>query len=122
MKIARLSALLPHTPSQPKLNAKALLISTGIVLSGCGASLPECDSNDATSLVAQIVEDMPVVRMNNVRFVELKDKEQLGYNKDAELRSCYATLVTSAGEDSIQYTIEWDDKDTGEFWVEAEIR
>lgn len=122
MKDSVLTILSPCTPRSLKTNAKVLLITAGLALSGCGSSLPECDSDDTLSLVGQIVEEMPVVRLNNIRFVELKDEKQLGFNEDKELRSCSATLVTSAGEDSIYYTVEWDDKDANEFWVEAEIR
>lgn len=85
------------------------------------SSLPTCGSSNAAALVGQIVEDMPVVKAAGVKYVTLKEVEEQGFNENAQIRSCAATLVTTAGEDSVQYSIKWNDKAKGEFYVEAQI-
>lgn len=95
-----------------------------VVLSGCGVGgLPTCGDSDATDLVGQIVNDLlDEAGVPDERFVRLRDVEELGYNAKDELRSCYATLVTTDGEAEVQYSIRWTDKAKGEFWVEASVR
>lgn len=86
------------------------------------SQLPSCDRADSISLVAQIVGDMPLVQAAGTSFVSLKNIVEQGYNEQTELRSCSATLVTTAGEDTIQYSIRWQNKDAAEFYIEARIQ
>lgn len=95
-----------------------LLSIGGAVLS----ALPACDSADTKTLVGQIINDMPLVKAAGAQFVSLKDVTEQGYNEASQLRSCNATLVTTAGEDNLQYHIKWSNKDAGEFYVEAQIQ
>lgn len=90
----------------------------GIALS----ALPSCDSADAKSLVGQIISDMPLVKISGAQFVSVKNVSEQGFNQEAQIRSCTGTLVTTAGEDNIQYSIKWGNKDKGEFYVEARIQ
>lgn len=96
-----------------------------LVVSGCGLSggLPDCGDTETKDLVGQIVNDLlDDAGLPRERFVRLGDIEELGYNADDELRSCFATLVTTDGEAEVQYSVRWVDKDEGEFWVEASVR
>lgn len=85
------------------------------------SSLPTCSASDTATLVRQIIEDMPVAKAAGVKYVALKDVEEQGFNENAQIRSCAAKLVTTAGEDSIQYFVKWSDKAKREFYVEAQI-
>lgn len=85
------------------------------------SSLPECGSSNATALVGQIIEDMPMAKAAAVKYVTLKDVEERGFDEHDQIRSCAATLVTTAGEDGVQYSIKWNDKAKGEFYVEARV-
>lgn len=93
-------------------------------LPGCGVGgLPTCGDAQATDLAGQIVNDLlDEAGADDERFVRLRDIEELGYNAKDELRSCYATLVTTDGEGELQYSIRWTDETKGEFWVEASVR
>lgn len=111
-------------PGRVVRSALALLTPVAL-LSGCGAlgGLPKCGSSDATGLVGEIVNELLVEEgFADERFVRLRDIEELGYNAEDQLRSCYATLVTTDGEAEVQYSVRWTDKSKGEFWVEASIR
>jgi hypothetical protein len=87
-----------------------------------GKGLPPCEAKETASLLEQIVNDLPLVKATNTRFVSLKQIEELGYNNESELRSCKATLITTAGQDDLQYSIKWQDKRKGLFYVEARLQ
>lgn len=88
---------------------------------GGSGSLPSCSSTDSKTLVGQIINDSPIAKMSGAKFVSLKNISEQGYNKDAGVRSCTATLVTTAGEDNIQYSVNWQNKAKGTFEVQARI-
>ena len=94
------------------------LIAFSLFSSG---GLPACDSSDSTNLVGQIISDMPLVKISNAQFISVKDISEQGFNEKSEIRSCTGTLVTTAGEDSIQYSVEWQNKKKSTFYVEARI-
>jgi hypothetical protein len=83
--------------------------------------LPGCESAEAKSLVGQIVNDAPRVKASGFKFVSVKNISEQGFNQETQIRSCAATLVTTAGEDKLQYSIKWGNKEKGEFHVEARI-
>ena len=122
--------VLPKPKGSPKAGKKEIALRGGmatvfglIALTAFfgGKSLPSCDQAETTSLVGQIVNDMPLVKIANAQFVSLKNVTEQGHNKDAELRACAAILVTTAGEDNLQYSVKWQDKKDGNFYVEAQI-
>ncbi|MBL3527062.1 MAG: hypothetical protein JMN29_05125 [gamma proteobacterium endosymbiont of Lamellibrachia anaximandri] len=107
--------------------AAALSIIGGLwVLMSVGgvalSALPGCDSTETKSLVGQIINGLPLVKASGAQFVSVKNATEQGYNQEAEIRSCSGTLVTTAGEDNLQYSIKWQNKDKGEFYVEAQIQ
>lgn len=106
------------------MKKKALAIfAVPFAIAGCsGSSLPNCDDSETQSLVNQIVDDMPLVKMAEVKFITLKEVKEQGYNDKTELRSCEAVLVTTAGEDLLQYSIKWQSKEKNHFYVEARIQ
>jgi len=89
----------------------------GTALSG----LPGCDSTDTKSLLGQIINSMPLVKASGAQFVSVKNVAEQGFNKQAQIRSCSGTLVTTAGENNLQYSVKWGNKKKGEFYVEAQI-
>lgn len=91
------------------------------LLGAMATALPACSSSDANGLVAQIIEGMPAAKLSGVKFISLKDVEEQGFNESAQLRSCSAILVTTAGEDDLQFSIKWSDREKSEFYVEAKI-
>ena len=122
--------LLPKPKGSPKPGKKELSLRIGMaVVFGLiainifigGKSLPSCDQKETTALVGRIVNDLPLVKIASAKFVSLKNISEQGHNKDSEIRSCTATLVTTAGEDDFQYSVQWRDKKQGTFEVEGRI-
>ncbi len=95
-----------------------MVMSVGVPI---GGALPDCSSDDTTGLVGQIVSDMPLVQLSGAQFVAVKDATELGYNSGSEIRSCSGTLITTAGEDQIQYSVQWINKSQGKWAVNAQI-
>ncbi len=95
-----------------------LAVFSGAVLS----ALPACDNSGTKTLVGRIVNDIPIAKSAGVQFVALKDIVEQGYNEQNEIRVCRATLVTTAGEDALQYHVKWSNKDKGEYFIEAQIQ
>ncbi len=83
--------------------------------------LPKCDSADATVLVGRVITEAPAVQTMGVEYVRMTDVEEQEYDPDAKTRSCRGTLMTTAGEDVVSYTIRWQDEATRQFQVEAQV-
>ena len=122
--------LLPKPKGSPKAGKKEIALRLvmaaffGVVALQFffgGKSLPSCDQSETTKLVGEIIDDLPLVKVANVNFVSLKNIEEQGYNKDADIRACSAVLITTAGEDDLQYSVKWQNKKEGTFYVEARI-
>lgn len=95
-----------------------LIYASGAAIS----SLPSCDGSETTTLVSQIVNDLPPVKASGAQFITVKNITEQGFNQESQLRSCVGTLVTTAGEDSLQYSVKWSNQEAGEFYVEARIQ
>jgi len=108
-----------------KIAALAVAGAVWTVLSYSSAALsalPACDRAETQDLVGQIISDLPAVKAAGVQFVSLKDIQEQGFNEGTQIRSCSATLVTTAGQDDLQYYIKWNDKEKTKFYVEAQIQ
>ncbi len=122
--------LLPKPKGSPKAGKKEIGLRIGIasifaiILFGrffSSGGLPACNSAEARELVSKIVNDLPVAKRTGARFVSLRDVVELGYNREKELRSCSSILISTSGEDEFQYSIEWQDKAKGTFYVNARV-
>lgn len=91
------------------------LFGMTILLSACGSSLPDCKSGDTVELVEEIVNGKTYLLG---RFIALDDIQEKAFNKEKEIRLCYANLLTTKGSEEISYSIRWSNKEKGEFWVE----
>lgn len=99
------------------------IVAFSFFLVGCGGkSLPECNGSDTQNNLGNIINDMPIVKMVGAKFVTVKNVEELGFNEKTQLRSCKAVLVTTLGEDQLQYSISWQNREEGMFYVEAMIQ
>lgn len=100
----------------------ALAFCACLAVSACGSkTLPRCNSSEAQTLVGEIVNDMPAAKIAGAKFVALKNISELGFNKSEEIRSCHGNLVTTSGEDEIQFSIFWEDKTKDLFYIQAQI-
>ena len=97
-----------------------VLISTSVIAS-CSKlnALPICDQSEIQKAVEGIINDSPAFKAVEAKFVSLKTVTEQGYNEEQAIRSCTAVLVTSKGEDQIQYSIKWHDESKTNFYVEV---
>lgn len=95
---------------------KAIVLAAVFTLTACSDSLPSCKSADATDLVEKIV-NRSSYRMGN--FIELNDIEEVGFNKNSEIRLCVAELTTTHGVVDVNYSVRWQNKETKQFYVEV---
>ena len=96
-----------------------------ILFSGCSkmvAQLPACDQKETIQLVEKIINDLPAAKSVNAHFVSLKNIKEQGFNKEKELRSCAANLISTKGENLLQYSIKWIDENKSQYWVEAQVQ
>lgn len=86
-----------------------------LTLSGCVSTLPPCDSSEAQDLIQQIINQRSYLVGS---FVDVQDIEETAFNKDAGVRICSARLITSRLNESISYSIKWQNKEENLFYLE----
>lgn len=82
-------------------------------LSAC-SQLPSCDSKDTKNIVEKIINNKSLYIG---RYVDLGDISEVAFNKDSDIRVCSAELTTTKVVKDITYTINWRNKEGGEFEV-----
>lgn len=97
-----------------KLHTVIVVGTTLVLLAGC-SSLPSYSASDTKSLVEQIVNQRSSMLG---KFVELKDIDEIAFNQEREIRVCSAQLTTTRGTQDIDYSITWQNKKEGRFFVE----
>ena len=126
----KLIAVARVTPIESKRmgwKAGALAIVGGtwclaVVAGQIASGLPGCDDSNAKVVIGKIVNDLPVAKASGIEYVSVKDVSELGFNPQAQVRSCAGTLVTTAGEDGLQYAIKWSNTERREFYVQLNLR
>lgn len=57
----------------------------------------------------------------SLKFIDVKNIEETGFNKNKEIRLCTADILISNGEEeSIIYNIHWQNKKNSMFYVEIQ--
>lgn len=97
-------------------------VGAALLLGACGTKLPTCNQQETLKIVEQVINNLPIAKAVGAKFVSLKSIQELGFNKDSDLRTCSAILVTNKGEDQLSYSVKWQNKEVGKFWVEAQIQ
>lgn len=122
--------LLPKPKGSPKAGKKEKKIRYGLAGGFAalalfayisGSSLPSCGQDETTTLVGQIFNSSKIANLVGAKFVSLKDVKEQGHNSNDDIRSCSATLVSTSGEDAIQYSVEWNDKKAHTFLVKLQL-
>ena len=94
----------------------AMVVASVHTLTAYSDSLPSCKSSDATKKKKKIV-NRSSYRVGN--FIELNDIEEVGFNKNSEIRLCVAELTTTHGVEDVNYSVRWQNKETKQFYVEV---
>jgi hypothetical protein len=78
-------------------------------------TLAACESTSVTDTLARVVEKSTRGRTLGIQVFKV-DPRRL--RNTADKRFCAALLWTSAGKQVVNYTVEWMNRETGQFWVE----
>ena len=117
--------ILPKPKDAPKAGKKEISVRIGlaIIIGGLlllrffgGNSLPSCDSTETTGILKNIYDQSEYAK--EATFVSVKEQIEQGFNTESEIRACSANLVSTKGPVAIQYSVKWQDKKAGTFWVE----
>jgi hypothetical protein len=76
--------------------------------------LPECDSGGVQDLIWSI----PAVKLLSDSGARLRNPAQTSYDAGAEKRTCTAVFRNGGQEVPFKYTISWQDKSSGQYWVQ----
>ncbi len=100
-----------------KFGLKYIAISVGLIgLAGCSGGLPSCSSSEAKALIEDITNKSSY---KFGQFVKLSTTKEQAFNKEAQLRTCTADIVTTKGMYDAYYNISWDDKEAGTYQIEV---
>ncbi len=93
---------------------KRLLISLIVFSSVASGEIPSCESSGVRDTVKQIIKDA------SLRFIDLQNVMETGYNREDQIRSCAGNLATmERGAEYVQYIVRLPDKGVNaEYWVE----
>ncbi len=101
---------------------KFIIVSSILLLAGCSTfkKLPPCDSPEVTNILKQAITDTPAFKLLGVSNVEIKDiSERPSSTKDKKICRGSLNLGNELGSQVIYFSIDWQNKDKGEFWVQT---
>jgi hypothetical protein len=81
-------------------------------------SLPDCDSKEVVALTEKVIRDAPLIKLSGLQVKGISIPAERSYDASRESRLCRAMLSHALGEEGIQYTVEWHDKNKGLIWVQ----
>ena len=96
----------------------ALCASFGAYSMYSTGTLPNCNSPEVVQLTNQIVSESPAVQILGLTDISISSHGEKHYNSSSETRFCRGVLKTPLGDEVISYSVEWHNKNTGEFWVQ----
>ncbi|ENX33920.1 hypothetical protein F889_02584 [Acinetobacter colistiniresistens] len=104
---------------------KVILVSVlmGIVLSsGCSFTkkLPDCADPQAVGILKKAITDTPAFKLLGLSEVSIADiSERPSSTADKKICRGSINLGEHVGSQVIYYSIDWQNKDKGEFWVQT---
>ena len=127
MKRNKLIALAKAHPSEPtNRNLKIGVFSIIAIVSiwwniwGVKPSLPDCNDPQAVDTLKSAIIDTPVYKMLGVDEIQIADiSERPSTTSDKRICRASLHLGSNYGSQVIYYSIDWQNKETGEFWVQT---
>jgi hypothetical protein len=95
-----------------------ILIAVPSYISYIKGNLPACDSPEVVSLAEKVIKNSPVIKLLGLQIKSISIPAERSYDPDTEKRICRAILSSSVGDEAIQYSVEWHNKDKNMIWVE----
>ena len=87
---------------------------------GVNTSLPNCDDPQALDTLKSAIIDSPAYKMLGINEIDLTDtSERPSTTKDRRVCRASLHLGNGYGSQIVYYSIDWQNKETGEFWVQT---
>jgi hypothetical protein len=99
----------------PGLIAATCLIAAA---SFSGSALPQVDSPEVLSVAQQALRESPVLKLLGVDQASISSAGEIRYDPVKQRRVARALLKTPLGNETAYYTVEWQDRSKGSFWVQ----
>ncbi|ADX93460.1 hypothetical protein [Acinetobacter baumannii] len=101
---------------------KFILVSSILLLAGCSSfkKLPACDSPEVTNILKNAIVEAPAYKLLGLLNVEIKDvAERPSSTSDKKICRGTLNLGDNLGSQVIYFSVDWQNKDKGEFWVQT---
>lgn len=95
-----------------------ILIAIPSYLTYTKGDLPTCDSPEVIATTEKVIKNSPLFKLTGLQIKSISVPAERSYDPNIEKRVCRAMLSHSAGDEAIQYSVEWQDKKNNIFWVE----
>ena len=107
------------------LSVFAILVSYFSFAGTKQQGLPSCDQAEVTQTAKQGITDNISRKLASLKvkpeIKALTNIVEQGYDESAGVRVCRGKLLSSVGTNSLIYTVKWQDKAKGLFFVETQV-
>lgn len=84
------------------------------------AQLPNCDDTEVAETLKKAITNSPAYKLLGVSDIEIKDvSERPSSTEDKKICRGSLVLGKDLGQQVIYFSIDWQNKDKGEFWVQT---
>ena len=84
-------------------------------------SIPKCDSKEVKKLISRGLTIGAKILKEDFIFIDLKNIKEVGFNPDKGIRSCESLLITTEGNEDLNFFIKWKNKKEGTFEVKPTL-
>jgi hypothetical protein len=105
----------------PGLVATAVFVGPAVAGLFADPELPPADSPEVVATLKRAVEEGPAYRAGRLEYgpLRVRGAAEVGFDRERQVRTGRATLVTDIGEEAVTYTVEWEDRRKGLWLVRA---
>lgn len=126
-KRSKLIAFAKENPAEPtNRNLKIGIFGFIVIITiwwniwGAKPSLPDCNDPQAVDTLKSAITDTPVYKMLGMDRIQITDiSERPSTTSDKRICRASLHLGSDYGSQVVYYSIDWQNKETGEFWVQT---
>jgi hypothetical protein len=100
------------------IGGSVIIIAIPVYIGHMNGDLPTCDNPEVVSLAERAVKNSPAFQLLGIKLKAISIPAERSYDPNQEKRVCRAMFSHSVGEEVIQYSVEWHDKNKNIIWVE----
>jgi hypothetical protein len=105
----------------PGLVATAVFVGPSVARLFADPELPPADSPEVVDTLRRAVEDGPEYRAGRLEYgrLSVRGATETEFDRDRQVRTGRATLVTNVGREEVAYAVEWADRRNGVWQVRS---